>query len=308
MFVEEYLKELREHRYSPPAIAAYVYKCARQSWNAAQERPAAIRGVVLAGLVHLVLLFGASVAISLILDRELGRDYFVASSLWLAAGLIWVALHLGMFRHDRELPLSGLGLPNFLTLGRLLTVPAFYLFITRGHELLALIAFGVGGLSDVADGIAARKLGAVTRLGKIFDPLVDVLFNAVAALGLTVAGYLPVWLLVLIFLRYGVLLLGACWIYVVHGPVRVQPTVLGKATGVITSGLVFGVVLVHQFLEPGAAEKVLELLYIALGFVFALTTVQVVILGVSNIRRIAHGDAGRGPFTMVEPPRGERGR
>jgi phosphatidylglycerophosphate synthase len=128
-----------------------------------------------------------------------------------------------MFHSDEGLPLSGLGLPNFLTLGRLLSIPGFYLFITRGHPSLALAAFLIGGLSDVADGMAARHLHASTRIGRIFDPLVDVLFNLGIVVGLTHAGYLPNWILVLVFIRYGILIVGGAWIYIARGPVAVRP-------------------------------------------------------------------------------------
>lgn len=299
MFVEEYLKELRRRRYSPRAAVEYVARCTRLSIEAAWSRPKALTGVVLAGLGHLVALFVLSVLLSFIVDRGLAMDYFVHSSWWLLGGLTWVTLHLGMFRKDEDLPLSGLGLPNFITLGRVLAIPAFYVFITRGHHALALVAFLIGGLSDVLDGVAARKLGSTTRMGRIFDPIVDVLFNTVVAVGLTHAGYLPGWILVLVLGRYGLLMVGGAWIYVARGPVVVRPTVLGKTTGVITTGLILGVVLAVNFLSPGVADQVLELLYSTIGFVMLLTIVQVVIIGLYNIRHAGEHSQVGGPLGVV---------
>jgi len=299
MFVEEYLRELRKARYTPAAAAAYVWKCVRRSVRAAAARPAGVRGVVLAGFVHFVVLFGVSVAISFAVDQATAVEFFVSTGIWLLCGLAWIAAHLGMFRADRELPASGLGLPNILTLGRLLCIPAFHVFITGGHQLLALVAFGLGGLTDVADGFAARKLGSTTHLGRVFDPIVDVLFNAGIAVSLTQVGYLPGWLLALILLRYGALMLGAAWIYVFRGPVAVRPTVLGKTTGVITTGLVFGLVVLRRFAPPDTADRVISLLYIAIGFVFVLSTIQVVLIGLYNIRHIRDREEPQGPMAVV---------
>jgi phosphatidylglycerophosphate synthase len=299
MFVEEYLKDLRKRRYSPPAVGEYVARCLRMSIDAAWHRPKALAGVGMAGLGHLVFLFLLAMFLSLRVDRSLGLDYFIVSSWWLLGGLAWIVLHLGMFRRDEDLPLSGLGLPNFLTLGRLLSIPAFYLFITRNHPLLALLAFSIGGISDVLDGMAARHLGATSRMGRIFDPLVDVLFNVGVVVGLTHAGYLPNWLLALVIIRYGLLILGAAFIYIARGPVAVRPTLLGRTTGVVTTALFLSVVLAVHLLPIERREQVLELLYSAIGFVLLVTIVQVVIIGLYNMRHAGDVPAAEGPFSVV---------
>ena len=299
MFVEEYLRDLRRRRYSPGAFAEYSARCAIRSAEAAWGRPRVLRSVALAGLGHLVGLFAIAVAVSFLVDRRLAVDYFIVSAWWLLGGLGWITLHLGMFREDKELFVTGLGLPNFLTLGRLLAIPAFYIFLTGGHEMLALVAFFTGGLSDVADGIAARRLNATTRMGRIFDPIVDVIFNAVVVLALTRAGYFPQWILVLVLLRYGILMFGAAYIYITRGPVAIRPTVLGKTTGVITTALVAAVVIVYRFFPSEAADQVLDLLYAVIGFVLLLTTVQVVIIGFYNMRHAGHVPEAQGAMAVI---------
>ena len=299
MFVEEYLKDLRKRHYTPRAAGEYVVRCVRMSIDAAWHRPKALAGVGVAGLGHLVFLFLLAIFLSFRVDRSLGLDYFIMSSWWLLGGLAWIVLHLGMFRRDEELPLSGLGLPNFLTLGRLLSIPAFYLFITRNHPSLALVAFLIGGLSDVLDGIAARHLNATTRMGRVFDPIVDVLFNLGVVVGLTRAGYIPNWILALVIIRYGLLLFGAAFIYVARGPVAVRPTVLGRTTGVITTGLFLCVVVAMHLLPVEAREQVLELLYSALGFVLLVTIVQVMIIGIYNMRHAGDVPEAQGALSVV---------
>jgi cardiolipin synthase len=299
MFVEEYLRELRRAGFTPRAGWRYVVRCARLSLEAASARPHAVRGIALAGLGHLLALFVAATLLSFLVDRGLAVDYLVRSGAWLAGGLLWISLHLGMFREDTDLPRSGLGLPNFLTLSRLVCIPAFQLFLTRGHTSLALAALVLGGLSDVADGIAARSSGTVTRLGRVFDPLVDILFTAMVAVTLTQTGLLPGWILALVLLRYGLLLVGAAVIYVVRGPVRVQPTVLGKATGLVTIGLLVGILLVHGFLPAPLEEQALEVIHPALALILALTVIQVVIIGVYNIRHLGETASPDGALSLV---------
>ena len=108
VFVEDYLKELRRDRYSPRAVATYVARCARMSVQAALERPKALTGVLLAGFGHVIFLFSVAVAISFLVDRPLAVEYLVLSAWWLLGGLAWITLHLGMFRRDEDLPISGL--------------------------------------------------------------------------------------------------------------------------------------------------------------------------------------------------------
>jgi len=304
MFVEDYLKDLRRAHYHPRAVGEYVLRSVRLSVESATHRPRGLAWVAMAGLGHLVLLFLISVVLSFYVDRALAMEFLVDTGWWLLGGLLWIAFHLRMFRRDEDLPRSGLGLPNFLTLGRLLTIPAFYLFITRNHLDLALVAFLLGGLSDILDGYAARMLNASTRMGRIFDPLVDVLFNCGIVLGLTRAGFLPGWILTLVLIRYGLLWFGGAWIYIARGPVAVRPTVLGKTIGVLTTGLVLGVVLTARLVPAEAADQVLELLDAAIGFALLITIVQVLVIGLYNIRHAGHVPEAQGALAVVVGKRG----
>ena len=299
MFVESYLKQLRKHRFAPHAAALYVWKCVRLSIDEARARPAIMGGVLLAGILHLLVLFGLAALLSFNVSSELGPKYFVVSAWWLLGGLAWISLHLGMFRHDREIPHSGLGLPNFLTLGRLLCIPAFTVLILAGETGLAIAAFLMGGLTDVADGFAARKLNVTTRLGKVFDPIVDVIFNAAVSIGLYQAGYLPGWLLALIISRYSLLMVGAAGIYVFKGPVAVRPTVLGKTTGVVTAGLILALMIVITWPPARTTTSLVELLHAALGFIFGLSIIQVMIMGWYNIRHSGEQASPEGSLSVV---------
>ena len=99
-------------------------------------------------------------------------------------------------------------IPNLLTLIRLVLLPLPIVFIGQGKDAatLALLAFAI--ITDVLDGILARRLNQVSELGKLLDPLADKL--GMAALVITLAVYrdFPWWAAAIIILRDLFLLIG----------------------------------------------------------------------------------------------------
>lgn len=77
-------------------------------------------------------------------------------------------------------------LPNALTVARLAALPVFWIMLGRGRGPLRAAAwlFAAVGLTDMADGMLARRLGAQTTFGRVVDPLADRLLVAVALIGL----------------------------------------------------------------------------------------------------------------------------
>lgn len=66
--------------------------------------------------------------------------------------------------------------PNFLTLMRILLVPAIIYFLfqkTDFWDLIAGLTFTVAGITDYFDGYLARKQKLETVYGKLMDPLAD---------------------------------------------------------------------------------------------------------------------------------------
>ncbi len=110
-------------------------------------------------------------------------------------------------RGDQEPQVSArvLTVPNAISLMRLLLVPVFAVLIARGQDGWAVVVLGVSGASDWLDGVLARRLGQVTRLGQLLDPAADRLFIAVTLVGLVWRGVVPLWLLVVILAREVVL-------------------------------------------------------------------------------------------------------
>lgn len=85
-----------------------------------------------------------------------------------------------------------LTLANAITLARLLGVPLFvYLFLAVRADAAAIAVLAVGGTSDWFDGYVARRLGQVSRIGELLDPLVDRLYILATVLALTARDVLP---------------------------------------------------------------------------------------------------------------------
>lgn len=83
---------------------------------------------------------------------------------------------------------KNLNVPNVLSLIRLLMVPVYLFFFARGEKYAALATFALASLTDLLDGMIARKYGLVTDLGKLLDPLADKLMVLTALFSMTLGN------------------------------------------------------------------------------------------------------------------------
>src|SRR5262245_61404879 len=87
-----------------------------------------------------------------------------------------------------------LTIPNLISLARLLGVPLFlYLFLGTEAWGWAVAVLAVGGTTDWIDGFLARRLGQVSRLGELIDPLADRLYILATLLAMTIEHVVPWW-------------------------------------------------------------------------------------------------------------------
>lgn len=63
--------------------------------------------------------------------------------------------------------------PNLLTLLRLLMIPLYLVLFLHGLKYPALFLFLAASLTDLLDGMIARRYHLITDLGKLMDPLAD---------------------------------------------------------------------------------------------------------------------------------------
>ena len=95
-------------------------------------------------------------------------------------------------------------LPNLVTMGRLLFVPAVLYFMDNYSPVRSLIAamlYLVASIGDMVDGYLARSRGQVSVLGKFLDPVADKLMVTAVMVFMVALGRVPAWLVVVLVAR-----------------------------------------------------------------------------------------------------------
>jgi len=131
---------------------------------------------------------------------------------------------------------------NQLTLSRVMLVPAFVILTVYGYFGWALIVFAAAGLTDLLDGLIARKFSRRTDLGAWLDPMADKLLIVATVIVLTLPGLglvnkLPVWLTILVISRDLLIVLTVAVINLAIGRREFRPSIYGKiatATYILT--------------------------------------------------------------------------
>jgi cardiolipin synthase (CMP-forming) len=135
---------------------------------------------------------------------------------------------------------------NQLTLLRMLLIPPFVILLLYGHRGWALTVFLAAGVTDLFDGLIARRTGQKTTLGAWLDPMADKLllvtmFIMLTLPGLGSANLLPLWFTVLVLSRDIVIVLTVAVVNLAIGPRTFRPSIFGKVatatyivTGVVT--------------------------------------------------------------------------
>lgn len=97
-----------------------------------------------------------------------------------------------------------LNLPNLLTMGRIFAIPLVLWLIDRGTPrdgVLAALVYAGAAITDLLDGIIARRLGIVSVLGKFLDPLADKLLVTASLIWMVPMGRIPEWAVILLISR-----------------------------------------------------------------------------------------------------------
>ena len=152
--------------------------------------------------------------------------------------------------------------PNALTMMRLALIPVFVLLFWNGHRKWALVVFIVASLTDMLDGMLARKLNQITDFGKLFDPLADKLMVVTALVCQGLAGVFPWSAILVVGLKELLMLLGG--VFMLSKNVVVYANYFGK-----TAQVCFIVSLVlsffHEELAAWGVRLDLILLWITVG-------------------------------------------
>ena len=149
-------------------------------------------------------------------------------------------------------------IPNVLSLIRILLVPVIvWMYFDKSianHYLIALVLVFLSAITDVLDGIIARKFHLITDLGKILDPIADKLTQFVVVFCLACDYPLMIVVAVIIFAKELLMLIGAV-LFVKQGNETPYARWWGKLTTVVlyTTMLLF---ILSSFLDAALPDWV----------------------------------------------------
>ena len=112
-------------------------------------------------------------------------------------------------KHFKE----NLTVPNLLSVLRILLIVPFVFFFLQIASAAMLV---LSGLSDMFDGMIARRFNQITALGKILDPIADklTLVAVIICIGMIVPRIIP--LVVILVLKDLLMLLGGAYLLRKH--------------------------------------------------------------------------------------------
>ena len=168
---------------------------------------------------------------------------------------------------------------NQLTLLRMGLSPLLVVLVLQGELGWALAIFVVAGLTDLLDGLVARRSGQQTTLGAMLDPVADKVLLTSAFIALTwgsgLSVRIPAWLTVVILSRDAIIIMSVAVVNFTVGRRIFYPSLLGKlctASQIVTVGVAL---LANAFGAGAGALRPLVLVTLVLTVTSALHYVYV---------------------------------
>lgn len=154
-------------------------------------------------------------------------------------------------------------IPNILTVIRLLLIPLIVFYIFTGNYILAFVFFTISGITDIADGFIARKFNLISNFGKLMDPLADKLTQIATLASLVFTDIIPVWILLVVFLKEFIMICGASFLY------GKDVVVYSKWYGKLATVLLYIAIVISLLLKQFELAGIWEDIDLAI-FIFAL--------------------------------------
>jgi cardiolipin synthase (CMP-forming) len=182
---------------------------------------------------------------------------------------------------NTRLTLSFATTANQLTILRIVFVPVFIILLVY-HELgWALATFVLAGLTDVLDGIIARRFGQKTSIGAVLDPLADKLLMVSSILILSLPqmefhNTIPRWLMIVIIFRDVFILLVSLIVVLMVGWRVFTPSPYGKITTFMQVMTVLAVLFTNW---QGLILPELNILFYMTGLMTAFSGIHYLVRG-----------------------------
>ena len=121
-------------------------------------------------------------------------------------------------------------IPNAISLLRLVVVAiALVVLFAAQERIVAGVLLGFAGVTDFLDGYVARRIGQVSKIGKLLDPTVDRMVLAASVLSIVIYGAVPIWIAAAVLARELLISVMAVVIAMAAGA-RIDVLWLGKAS------------------------------------------------------------------------------
>lgn len=131
--------------------------------------------------------------------------------------------------HDFRGPALTINIPNFITFGRVISVPVIFWLLLSEQAQLAFFVFLAAGISDAVDGYLAKTFNWQTELGAYLDPMADKLLLVSIYIALGVKAELPLWLVIAVVSRDALIVMGVLLAWLLGQPVAIRPLAVSKA-------------------------------------------------------------------------------
>ena len=156
-------------------------------------------------------------------------------------------------------------LPNALSIIRIILTVPIVIALLKEQYLLTLMLFLFAGITDALDGWIAKQFSFQSRLGSILDPMADKILLASTFLSLYWVGILPLWLLLLIFVRDIIIVAGALGYFLGEmneSTELLEPTLISKFNTVLQIVLIVFLLVMQIYIDLNTLK---EMLYIVIA-------------------------------------------
>ena len=104
-------------------------------------------------------------------------------------------------------------IPNILTVSRFALIPFIVSSLIIEEYVIAVILLIISAITDILDGLIARKYNIISNFGKLVDPLADKALQVSILITLVFKNIIPLWILVVIFVKEMLMVAGASFLY-----------------------------------------------------------------------------------------------
>ena len=174
---------------------------------------------------------------------------------------------------------------NMITAVRIFLVAPVLLLLFYHQWMWGLVLYVAGAATDVLDGLIARRYDEVTVLGVILDPVGDILITAVVYGFFWFAGDFPLWVFVILMVRYGQFFIGLAVLRALGAEPELRATAAGKIVGVVQAAGI--VILFARRIWQGyvSLDEAASYCYPAVGVAFTSVIISQTVIGWKALRK-----------------------